>query len=396
MTTRTQRPLPDWFKQADLGIFIHWGVYSVPAYAPIASADFDTIARTEDDTYLFKHSPYAEWYANSLKIAGSDVAAFHAAHTPGQTYEQDFAAEFKQTAKNVDPTQWVSSFKRAGAKYVVLAAKHHDGFQLFDSKVPNPFAPDYHLDFDFVGQLAQACRAQGLKFGVYYSSLLDWTFTTRPIRTLADMLVGNNNRPVYTDYAFNQWREIIDRYRPDILWSDIGYPADNRLDELFAYYTKVVPSGIINDRWDQYPNVLRNPVGRWLFERVARYVTQKPNPAKKLPAAQHFDYRTTEYTLDVDPEGAWFEMCRGMDRSFGYNQYAPQANYLTAADVRSTIAQLVPMQGRLLLNVGPDKNGRIPEFQQIVLDQLAEASAPAAIAPDREISLLDQGGATRE
>ncbi|WP_179394036.1 alpha-L-fucosidase [Lacticaseibacillus absianus] len=370
--------LPDWFKQADLGIFIHWGVYSVPAYAPVESDDFDTISRNENDAYLFKHSPYSEWYANSLRIPGSDVAEFHAKHYPGKRYERDFANEFKQTAKNVDPEQWVTSFKKAGAKYVVLVSKHHDGFQLYDSKVLNPFAPEYHLDFDFVGQLAAACRAQGLKFGVYYSSLLDWTFTEKPVRLLADMLLGNNNKPVYTDYALNQWKEIIDRYHPDLLWSDIGYPADDRIEDLFAYYYNAVPDGIINDRWNQYPNFLRNPVGRWAFERAARYVTKKPNPSKKLMAAKYYDYRTTEYTLDVDPEDNWFEMCRGMDRSFGYNQYSPQSNYVTAAAVREMLAKLVPMRGRLLLNVGPDKNGQIPEFQQAILDDLATTATTQA------------------
>lgn len=363
--------LPDWFKQADLGIFIHWGVYSVPAYAPIESADFDTISRDEDDTYLFKHSPYAEWYANSLQVPGSDVAAFHQQHYANQTYEQDFANEFKQAAHHVDPQQWVTSFKQAGAKYVVLVTKHHDGFQLFDSHVRNPYAPDYHLDFDFVGQLADACRLQGLKFGVYYSSLLDWTFTKKPIQNIADMLVANNNTALYTDYAFQQWHELIDRYHPDILWSDIGYPADDRLESLFDYYYQVVPTGIINDRWDQYPNFLRNPIGRWLFERAARRVTDKAGITKTLPKAQNYDYRTTEYNTDIDPEDYWFEMCRGMDRSFGYNQYAPRENYLTADEIQATIAKLVPMHGRLLLNVGPDKNGQIPEFQQAVLDDLA-------------------------
>lgn len=358
---------PLWFKEADFGIFIHWGLYSVPAYAPPESEDFDTIANNRSSEYLFKHTPYAEWYQNSIAIAGSPAQEYHRTHYGDMPYTA-FADTFRQTAKKADPEKWADLFQKAGAKYVVLVSKHHDGFVMFDSHQPNPNIEQYMLDFDFAGQLATACRKKGLRFGVYYSSLLDWTFTKRPVRSNADLLLGNDNSARYMDYCRNHWLEIIERYHPDILWSDIGYPADPRLEDLFDAYYKAVPDGMVNDRWGQWPNVLRNPVGRGLFNVAARLVQKHGggNPAD----AKYFDYRTLEYTTKWSRDDVWFEVCRGMDKSFGYNRFSNPQDHITADEVRQMVAELQPKKGRLLLNVGPDENGMIPEYQKAVLDEL--------------------------
>lgn len=358
---------PAWFRQADFGIFIHWGLYSVPAYAPVELSDFNTIIREKSAKYLFENQPYAEWYKNSIEIEGSPAWRYHREHYGDMPYE-DFAETFRKTAKNADPDEWAARFYRAGAKYVVLVSKHHDGFVLFDSRQQNPHVKDYMLDFDFAGQLAAACRKKGLRFGVYYSSLLDWTFTQKPVRSTADMLLGNDRSRQYADYCYDHWIEIIDRYRPDILWSDIGYPADRRIEQLFAYYYAAVPDGMVNDRWGQWPNMLRNSVGRALFN-VAANIVQKNgggNPAD----AQYYDYRTIEYTEKWERDDVWFEMCRGMDKSFGYNKYSRPQDYITADEVRRLIAELRPKKGRLLLNVGPDENGAIPPYQKAILHEL--------------------------
>ena len=172
---------PDWFKQADFGIIIHWGPYSVPAYAPVNIPDYGTLIKTKSLGYLFEHQPYAEWYGNSMLLPNSPVAAYHRTHY-GNTSYADFAKTFKQTAQNVDVQAWAAAFANAGAKYVVIVTKHHDGFVMFDPHTNNPYEPDYHLNFDFVGELAQAVRAHGMRFGTYYSSLLDWTFPHLPIK----------------------------------------------------------------------------------------------------------------------------------------------------------------------------------------------------------------------
>ncbi len=358
---------PNWFKQADLGIFIHWGPYSVPAYAPIEEDDFDQIVKKRGLEYLFVHTPYAEWYQNSLRIKNSPVYDYHKKNYPNLSYE-DFVKDFRASAKNVDIEAWVDLFSKAKAKYLVIVSKHHDGFVMFDSKHKNPNIDDYCLDFDFVGDLAKACRKKDIKFGVYYSSLLDWTFTKEPIKSSTDILLGNDKSKTYADYCYNHWIEIIDRYKPDILWSDIGYPWDQRLEDLFAYYYKEVPNGLVNDRWGQWPNYIRNPLGKLLFSMGARIVEKKggSDPA----GTKYFDYKTLEYTSNWTESQIYFEVCRGMDKSFGYNKYSSKKDYISIEEIEKIISDIYPKKGRLLLNVGPDMNGNIPDYQENILKDL--------------------------
>lgn len=356
---------PEWFQKSDFGIFIHWGLYSIPAYAPVNTEDFATIVREKPAEYLFANQPYSEWYKNSMSIEGSPAYKHHKRHYGDMAYEE-FSKEFIQNARNVDVEKWASLFRSAGAKYVVLVTKHHDGFVMFNTQHSNPNISNYNLDFDFTGDLARACRAQGMRFGVYYSSLLDWTFTKQPIKTVSGLFLENNNKKEYMDYCRNHWLELIDRYHPDILWSDIGYPADSRLEDLFAYYYREVPEGLVNDRWTQFPNWLRNPLGKKLMDQIA---------AKWMAGGgeydvKYYDYRTIEYTSDWKENDIWFEMCRGMDKSFAYNKYSQPENFITAQEIKNIIADIHPKKGRLLLNVGPDEKGVIPEYQQQVLAEL--------------------------
>lgn len=356
---------PKWFRKSDFGIFIHWGLYSVPAYAPVDTEDFASILQNESPEYLFANQPYSEWYKNSILIKDSPAYKYHKEHYGDMAYEE-FAKTFKQSAKNVDVEDWASLFSDAGAKYVVLVTKHHDGFVMYNTNHPNPRLGNYCLDFDFVGDLARACRSKGMRFGVYYSSLLDWTFTDKPVTRVSELFLGNNNSREYMDYSRSHWLELIDRYQPDILWSDIGYPADSRLEDLFRYYYDKVPEGLVNDRWSQFPNWLRNPLGKKLLDRVA---------AKWLAAGgdfdvKYYDYRTIEYTSEWKESDVWFEMCRGMDKSFAYNKFSNPQDFITAQEVKDIIADIHPKKGRLLLNVGPDENGVIPEYQRQILTEL--------------------------
>ena len=228
--------------------------------------------------------------------------------------------------------------------------------------------PGYNLDFDHVGNLAAACRKRGMRFGVYYSSLIDWTFTKKPIDSAGDLFLSNDNSRTYCDYCFNHWKEIIDRYSPDVLWGDIGYPTDPRLEELFAYYYKAVPEGVVNDRWGQWPKFLRNPIGRAFVNYAAKKVLRE-NPGILLDT-KYYDFRTLEYSSDWQENDLYFEVCRGMDKSFGFNQFSRPQDYITADEVRAIIAEVVPKKGRLLLNVGPDSLGRIPDYQVKILEEL--------------------------
>lgn len=360
---------PQWFRESDFGIFIHWGISSVPAFAPVDIEDYGELARTKPPLYMFQNMPYAEWYPNALAIPGSPAAAFHKEHYGDQPYHR-FAEEFKKRSAQVDVEKWADLFKRAGAHYVVVVTKHHDGFLMFNSRQPNPHHTGFQMDFDHVGNLAQACRSRGMRFGTYYSSLLDWTFTSKPITSYASLFLDYDNSQAYRDYCYNHWLELIERYQPDILWSDIGYPADSRLEDLFAHFYREKPDGLVNDRWGQWPNWLRNPLGHWLVNRSAlRHMRENPD---KLLDTKYYDYRTLEYTTTWQESDIWFEVCRGMDKSFGYNQFSREKDFITSAEVLRMIAEIYPKKGRLLLNVGPDSYGNIPPHQVKVLEELAE------------------------
>lgn len=361
---------PNWFKKSDFGIFIHWGVATIPAYAPVDVPDYGEMASKMPPKYMFTNIPYVEWYENSIKIAGSPAQKYHQEHYGSRQYAE-FAPEFKERAKHVDVEHWMDVCAKTGAKYVVAVTKHHDGFVLYDTKVKNPCRENYHLDFDHIGDLAKACRKRGMRFGVYYSSLLDWTFTHKPITSIAGLFLNNDNSQRYMDYCYAHWMELIDRYEPDVLWSDIGYPADKRLPELFKYYYAKVPEGLVNDRWGQFPNSLRNPLGKYVVDKAAAKMLKKgiDGPLD----TPYYDYRTIEYNSNWKENGIWFEMCRGMDKSFGYNQFSRTQDYITASQVRDIVEEIFPKKGRLLLNIGPDSYGRIPQYQEDILKELEGA-----------------------
>ena len=347
---------PEWFRQSKLGVFVHWGLYSVPAFAPTGKP------------FKQKDNPYAEWYHNSMKLKDHPAYLYHKEHYGDAPYS-DFAQPFRQSARNADPEVWARLFKDAGASYVVLVTKHHDGFMMYDSKVKHPTLGSYGLDFDFTGNLAKACRKEGLRFGTYYSSLLDWTFTDETIYRSSDMYFSPNIEQEYLDYCYNHWLELIDRYEPDILWSDIGYPPDKRLPELFRHYYSRVPEGLVNDRWRQYPKWVRNPKLKNLWKSDFFFYTAMN--IRNLIGPTYYDYRTQEYTKGNNPSGKSFELCRGIDHSFGYNKNSRPENFITVDEVRSLMAKLTANNGRLLLNVGPDMDGSIPEEQARVLRDLA-------------------------
>ncbi len=171
--------LPAWFDDAKFGIFIHWGLYSVPAYAP---TETDMIqSQKKGLTYFFKHNPYAEWYQNSLRIGGSPVRAYHEQHYGKERPYEKFADDFNATLHEWRPAEWADLFQRAGAKYMVLVTKHHDGFTMWPTEHPNPLKPDYHAARDVPGELAPEVRARGIRFCTYYSGTYDWSFQPEPI-----------------------------------------------------------------------------------------------------------------------------------------------------------------------------------------------------------------------
>ena len=318
--------VPAWFEDAKLGIFAHWGPYSVPAWAPAREVDF-----TSPD--WFAENAYAEWYQNSLAIAGNSTNAHHAA-TYGADYAYErFGATLRENARGWDPAPWADLFAAAGARYVVPGSKHHDGFLMWPSRTPNPHRDRWQMERDVLGDLAGAVRSRGMRFGLYYSGGLDWTFGGLPIDSVPAMLAAIRQEEAYARYADTHWRELIERYQPSVLWNDIGYPSLANSPQLFADYYNAIPDGVINDRFD--------PLGAW-------------------SGTAHHDFTTPEYGRASDIKTKKWEACRGIGNSFGFNRQEAEAQYVTSRELVHSLADIVSKNGNLLLNVGPTASGEIP------------------------------------
>ena len=301
---------PQWWKDAKFGIFVHWGPYAVPAYAPL---DRDR---------------YAEHFLRSLNAGKPGFREHLEKHFPGKSYF-DLAAQF--TARDFDPSAWAALFRRAGAKYVVLTSKHHDGFCLWPSAQQpywNSVAMGPHRDL--VGELSDAVRKAGLHMGLYYS-VLEKHPLYKP-ETIGKF-VEEINLP--------QLKDIVCRYKPEIVWPDgeWDYPAEvHRGAEFLAWLLNESPvkdNVVFNDRWGMK---MRGTVG---------------------------DFYTTEYGHNGSEIKAEFychpwEECRGIGGSFGYNAYEGPAQYMTPKQCVDVLVRTVALGGNLLLNVGPDHEGRIP------------------------------------
>jgi len=337
--------VPDWFQDAKFGIFIHWGLYSVPAFA-VKELSF-TESPEVGEEYYFKNNPYAEWYLNTLRIPGSPTQEYHYKQYGEDFSYDDFAPIFNKELEKWNPQEWAKLFKNAGAKYVVLVTKHHDGFLLWPSKYTNPKREKYVASRNIVNELTNSIKSEGMKMGFYYSTSFDWTFNLEPIDARASDMTNGITTPEYTEYVKNHWYELIDDYEPSILWSDIGAPPLLDLFELFAYYYNKYPDGVINDRWDK--------------------IFHKDGKVYKMRRTFFYDYTTPEYkSYNVIKKKKW-ESNRGIGNSYGYNKMEKEGDYLTSKGLIRMLVDIVSKNGNLLLNVGPMPDGTIPELQKEVL-----------------------------
>lgn len=322
-----QHPLPQWYAGAKLGIFIHWGLYSVPGWAPLSHPEHDF-----SSSEYIKYNPYAEWYLNELRIPGSPTAEYHKQHYGNLDY-YDFAPIFNRESKKWDPDKMAAIFKEAGARYVVLTSKHHEGFTLWPSTIHNPSPSlkpsQLHAERDIVGELTKAVEKQGMKMGLYYSGGYDWTFNTGPIETATDYQAVKPETKAYGDYAFAQIHELIDRYKPSILWNDIDWPKTGNALQVEADYYNAIPDGVIDDRF----------------------------------GIKHSDFTSPEYEkLNKISPKKW-EECRGLGRSFGYNRAEGEKETIAPGDLIALLVDIVSKNGNLLLDVGPEADGTIPPVQ---------------------------------
>ena len=328
-----QHPLPQWYSDAKLGIFIHWGLYSVPGWAPILhpSHDFST------EEYL-KNNPYAEWYYNTVRIPGSPTQAYNKEHYGANHNYYSFAKDFDRESMKWNPNTWAKIFHDAGAKYVVLTTKHHEGFTLWPSSIHNPTLPadEQHATRDIVGELTTAVRKTGMRMGLYYSGGFDWTFVPGPITDKASFVKTQPQSAAYGAYAYDQASELIKRYHPAVLWNDIGWPKTGQPLKLMAEYYNTVPDGVLDDRY----------------------------------SVPHSDFITPEYAkLDKISAKKW-EECRGLGRSFGYNRAEGEAETIAPDKLIYLLVDIVSKNGNLLLDVGPEADGTIPHVQMERLQDL--------------------------
>jgi alpha-L-fucosidase len=344
--------VPQWYNNAKLGIFIHWGLYSVPGWAT-HGGDLDETIQSGGWKAWFKNNSYAEWYLNTLKFEDGLTRQYHDENYGSDFAYDDFAPQFNQAVTNWNPDEWAQLFQNIGARYVVLTTKHHDGFTLWNSKVPNPRKPNYFTERDLVGDLTTAVRNHGMKMGLYYSGGLDWAFNEKRIEDRHDVWGTIVEEPEFVEYSVAHWKELVDRYQPSLMWNDIGFPDSADLAELFAYYYNHVEDGAINDRFTQ---------------RRDRTVEKEDLHAN--PKVPHYDFVTPEYqSFDEIQDNKW-ETCRGIGHSFGYNRNEGDEQLLALDELIHMFADIVSKNGNLLLNVGPMADGTIPENQQMRLEAL--------------------------
>jgi alpha-L-fucosidase len=324
------RPVPQWFSEAKFGIFIHWGVFSVPAWGPTDASVYDK---------------YAEWYWNKLTNESSNVhknfVEFHNT-TYGEDFKyQDFVNDFN--CEMFKPDDWAKIFKDAGARYVVLTSKHHEGFTLWPSKESwNWNAVDVGPHRDLAGDLMKAVRAEGLRMGYYYS-LYEW---------YSPLYKSDVNKYV-GEHMIPQMKDLVNSYKPDILWTDGEWDHPSEVwksTEFLAWLYNDSPVKneiVVNDRWG------------------------------KETRSKHGGIYTTEY--DLVHEGVMtetlthpWEECRGIGGSFGYNRNENLESYSTSEALVHILIDKVARGGNLLLNVGPTSDGRIPVIQQQRLKDMGD------------------------
>ena len=306
------RPYPQWFSDSKLGIFIHWGLYSVPAYASLEG--------------------YGEWYLKGLMTGDTTRVNFqNRVYGDGENEFQysDFTRYFK--AEMFNPDEWAELFQKSGAKYVLLVTKHHDGYCLWDS----PYQPEWNSVVsgpkrNIVSELTNAVRAKGMKMGFYYS-LLEWNNPRH--RWTVDS--PDSIAPYVENYMIPQFKELVTRYKPSIIFSDGDW--DNTAEQLHSaeliawYYNTVGAEAIVNNRWGNH-----NDHG----------------------------FRTPEYSSGITMTDRPWAECRGLGRSFGLNRNEPLSNYLTSEELIRHFVKLVAAGGGMTLNVGPAADGQIPLLQQ--------------------------------
>jgi alpha-L-fucosidase len=334
---------PAWYRDAKFGIFIHWGAYSVPAFG-------------------------SEWYPRMMYVKGSPEYRHHVETfgTQDKFGYKDFIPMFK--AEHFDPAAWAELFKKAGAKYVVPVAEHHDGFAMYDSGLSDWTVLKMGPHRDTSGELAKAVRAAGLHFGIS-SHRVEHNFFLGPGRTIPSdvndpqyaMLYGPAHKwmmnpsatPLNNDFTYvspewaNDWlarsAELVKKYKPDIVYFDwwIGQASIRANLTRFAafYYNSSLKQG--------------DHVGVINYKD---YAMQDHSAVLDLERGQLGDIRPLPWQTDTSVS----------NKSWGY---IDDDTFKSPEFIVHQLIDIVSKNGNLLLNIGPRSDGTIPdEVQRVLLD----------------------------
>lgn len=309
-----------WWVNDRFGMFIHWGLYSLPA----------------------RH----EWVRNKEQISNEDY----------QKYFDNFNPDL------YNPREWAKTAKAAGMKYAVITTKHHEGFTLFDSKFTNYKSTKTAYGKDLLREWVDAFRAEGIKIGFYYS-LIDWyhpDFTVdyiHPLRTsdkakLAELNKGRDMNK-YREYLHNQVRELMTNYgQVDLLWLDYSYPGEGGKghkdwdsEKLLKMVRKLQPGVLVNDRLD-----LNKDESAWDF------ITPEQFKVAKWP--------------EINGKQVPWETCQTFSGSWGY--YRDEATWKNTDQLLTLLIESVSKGGNLLMNVGPTARGAFDERAEKALNNMGE------------------------
>ena len=321
--------VPKWYEDAKFGIFIHWGVYSVPAFG-------------------------SEWYPRNMYIIGSPEYKHHiATYGPQNKFGyKDFIPMF--TARNFNADQWAELFRNSGAKYVVPVAEHHDGFPMYDCSFTDWSAAKMGPKRDIVGELSVAIRKQGLHFGASSHRAEHWWFYNGGMKfdsDVRDPKYASFYGPAKPDKTqpdeayLNDWisrtSEIVDKYHPEIVWFDW---------------------------W------IEQPVFQPYLQRFAAFYYNRGAEWKKGVAINYKNKSFPVHAAVLDIERGKLDTIRPLfwqtDTSVGKKSwgYIKGEDYRTPDSLIDELVDIVSKNGCLLLNIGPKPDGTIPdEVRQILL-----------------------------
>ena len=314
-----------WYTSARFGMFIHWGLYAIPARG--------------------------EWVRSVERIPSGDYDPLMTEFDP----------------RHCDMGAWMDAAKAAGMQYVVMTAKHHDGFCLFDSAYTDFKSTNAPAGRDFVREYLEAARARGLRAGLYFS-LIDWRRPDyphygdlhHPMRD--DPSYGNEGRDFgrYLDYLHSQVRELCTNYgKLDLLWFDFSYGDLRgeawRASELMDMVRSLQPEVIVDNRLE----VSGEGFGSLAACRPAPYHGDFVSPEQIIPP---------NGLRDAQGKPLVWESCVTMNGHWGY--CATDHDYKPASMLVKKLVECVSKGGNLLLNVGPDAQGRFPEESRHILAEI--------------------------